>query len=172
MAYCWLMFLVLGAHAYGACEARRLADLQPVFADVSEALAAAQTRFSWESARLDVEFVGGIVRTPAGLLVSAYRGCSGRDEFRLRMADTERLVALWHTHGAPGRLRSYFSETDGELVRRLGKPLYLLSGVHAAKVLRPQDVVAPAARLSLRGALRQRVVGYTGSPVHGGATSR
>ena len=67
---------------------------------------------------------GGSIEV-AGQPIHTLHG-AGRDEFRLRIHDRQRLVALWHTHGAPGYLREYFSPQDAQLVRKLQRPLYLL----------------------------------------------
>ena len=55
--------------------------------------------------------------------------------FKIRLPAESRLVALWHTHGAPGRKTERFSIEDGETVRDTGIPFYLITPKGDIKVL-------------------------------------
>jgi hypothetical protein len=95
------------------------------------------------SVRKDTEFVGAVLRTPAGTYEFTHgNGKPGQDRvsFRIqRPADAE-IVGLWHTHGAHGPTRAIFSPTDAELVRQTGLPFYLITPEGEVRVLRPEHV--------------------------------
>ncbi len=171
----WVMaLLILSVGSVQAvCKVQKLPDLSPEFSTVAQTLTYAQGAYAELSARYDVEYVGEIRRTSRGFSTVAYKGCRNHDSFRLDVRDRPSLVALWHTHGAPGRLRGYFSTQDAQVVRSLGRPMYLLSTTSTQRVLLPSDVAKPSLRLRAAGSLAARVFGYRGSTVQqSGAISR
>ena len=60
-----------------------------------------------------------------------------------------RIAAFWHTHGAAGPMRDWFSPDDIELVATTGYDFYLITPSGALRVLSRADVKGNAHR-SLR----------------------
>lgn len=87
----------------------------------------------------DREFIGAVLATAAGYVGVAEPGRRGHDRIHLRIAlqPGERLVALWHTHGAAGYARELFSPIDTALADHLGVPFYLTTPAGEIRVLHP-----------------------------------
>lgn len=136
-------------------------------ADSMEALLSlASHEFNRPSQRLDVEYVGVILSdvTKGRLRSNAGRGCRGVDRFALRVTELHGAVALWHTHGSAGPLRSYFSTSDAGLVRDTGLPLYLITAAGQIRVLTTKAVRKAPKKLRRFGS-RLAVHGYPGEQV-------
>ena len=98
------------------------------------------------STQRDIEYVGAVLKTPEGLYQFTYgRGLPGQDRvsFSVRRPLNLELVGFWHTHGASGAARAFFSPTDAELVRQTGLPFYLITPAGEIRVLKPDHVAAP-----------------------------
>lgn len=108
------------------------------------------------SIREDAEYVGAVLRDPAGSITFTQgNGEPGQDRvtFRIqRPSDTE-LVGLWHTHGAHGPTRAVFSPTDAALVRQTGLPFYLITPQGEIRVLRPEHVEGRQTGTRVEGSL-------------------
>ena len=89
----------------------------------------------------DLEFMGGVLRSEDGYTYTVGEGVAGQDEITVtvRIPPGFQLVALWHTHGAPGSLHRYFSEVDTALVKRMKIPLYLAEASGRLRVFNPGD---------------------------------
>ncbi|MCZ6870193.1 MAG: DUF4329 domain-containing protein [Gammaproteobacteria bacterium] len=94
------------------------------------------------SVREDREYIGAVLSVEAGYTFVVQKGEIGRGNARLRVSvpKGQRVVALWHTHGAPGPARQFFSPTDTKRAARMNLPFYLTDPTGAIRVYRPGDV--------------------------------
>jgi hypothetical protein len=109
--------------------------------DIDSGLNRLKELFLDDSIGHDTEFVGAVLRTPdGGYQFTQGRGRPGQDQvtFRIRRPLGTELVGLWHTHGARGPTRAFFSPTDVALVGRTGLPFYLITPDGEIRVLRPE----------------------------------
>lgn len=104
-------------------------------------LQALSTCYAARSADEDREYFAAILRTAAGYVFVVDPGMHGVDEVSLRFTPLagETFVALWHTHGAGGLHRDFFSPTDTALVKQLRVPFYLTDPKGRLRVFRPGD---------------------------------
>ncbi len=63
------------------------------------------------------------------------RGSRHKVIMKIRRKKSQTLVAVWHTHGAPGPSQEYFSPTDRKTARTTGVPMYLTTPLGKIKVL-------------------------------------
>ena len=115
------------------------------FASIAAAVATTASATLAASVREDREWVGGVLRDATGAYrISAGRACAGQATFTFSVPFGARLevVAFWHTHGADGLARDWFSRDDASLVARTGKDFYLVTPRGELKVLTPRDVAA------------------------------
>lgn len=83
-----------------------------------------------ESSHEDAEHMGAILQTNDGrFLVTHGQAKPGQTKvtFAILRPPTAKVVALWHTHGAPGRSTERFSIQDTDTVREIGLPFYLIA---------------------------------------------
>lgn len=123
-----LLFTSLICHADERVRTSWLQSL--VFASEREAITSMSQLFLAESIRDNTEHMGAILETEDGrILVTHGKAEPGQDrvEFSIRRPKASRIIALWHTHGAPGRATERFSVADSETVRETGLPFYLIS---------------------------------------------
>lgn len=122
------------------------------FETAEEAALDAVNTFNPRSIDEDREFIGTIVETRHGYQYSVHAGDIHDDEVKatVRVAHSERLVAMWHTHGAHGRGRHIFSPTDHALVEQLDVPFYMAS---SRGELRRLDPDAPTIRPTMTKAM-------------------
>ena len=153
-----LSALLLSGWVSAACDVRPMGEEQG-FPSMRAALDRAHSLVGDASVRTDTEYVGVIARRQDGYAISFFRGCAGEDSFELRVPPTQRVVAIWHTHGRPGLFRDRFSHEDAALVRTLRVPMILLLPDGDARVLRVREASRPSRR-SLA-----RAVGYEGRPL-------
>lgn len=120
------------------CESRNR-----TFATELAILQTLSTCYATRSADEDREYFAAILRAADGFVFVVDAGRHGVDEVSLRFTPKhgEVFVALWHTHGAQGLLRDFFSPTDTALVKRLCVPFYLTSPSGDLRVFRPGDPV-------------------------------
>jgi hypothetical protein len=149
-----LASLALAAPAWSAAAPVE-AELAPLaFASLESAVAAAAAGVHERSVREDREHLGGVFGAQDGrsFVYSAAVGRRGADHLsvRLRAPAGFRLVAIWHTHGAPGRGRSLFSARDTELARSLRLPIYLATPSGALRVFHPGDAILSPAQARRR----------------------
>ena len=163
MRYWFTLLLLSYSGSVLACRAEALQDAAQKFSSVDAFLKHAQQLFARRSAWENAEYFGAIVLGEGGVRGSAYRGCPGRDGFTLRVPRRHPLVAVWHTHGSWSDAHRYFSLEDAELVRRIGKPLYLLAADGEIRVLEPRHVARAPDRLRLWRSIGARLNGYIGS---------
>lgn len=117
------------------------------------------------SVRQDREFIAPILQTPQGFVGIVIAGEPGHDRFRLRLRipSDQRLVALWHTHGAGGADRELFSAADTRLANELGLVSYLTTPTGQTRVYLP-GTPTPTLRDRFRRVLPHGVA--AGSVVH------
>jgi hypothetical protein len=142
----WIGLASSSATAALALEAR-LAPAQ--FASLGSALDHAKDAWLARSLARDREVLGGIfasLEAPLRFVYSAALGARGADEIRVRLRVPAgfRLAAIWHTHGAEGLGRAWFSARDVEVAELTRVPVYLLTPAGDARVFRPGDVIASA----------------------------
>jgi hypothetical protein len=111
------------------------------FATELEILHALSTCYAERSADEDREYFAAILRRADGWVFVVDVGGRGVDQVSLRFTplDGEVFVALWHTHGAGGVHRDFFSPTDTSLVQQLRVPFYLTDPKGRLRVFRPGD---------------------------------
>jgi hypothetical protein len=149
LACCLVSWFALAAPVWAALSPAD-AQLAPgSFASLEDALAAAVARVHARSVREDREHLGGLfaARDGSAFVYSVAAGSSGHDELsvRLRAPAGFHLAAVWHTHGAPGAGRSFFSARDTALAQRLGVPIYLATPAGALRVFHPDGrTLSPA----------------------------
>lgn len=114
-----------------------------IYASVEAVVTRFSRCFHTTSRADDREFIGAVLATGTGYVGVAEPGRRGHDRIHLRIVKRpgERLVALWHTHGAPGYARELFSPTDTDLANGVGVPFYLTTPAGEIRVFDPQQVV-------------------------------
>lgn len=135
-----LTWLFGAAQASGnTCKTSEPQVAPQTFPSVLSALKFISQKYSERWRATDTEYVGTLYRTPAGFLISVAHGCPSTDSFRypVRSLAGAETIALWHSHGAPGPARDWFSADDIALVRQLDLPFYLFAPTGELKVLRP-----------------------------------
>ncbi len=103
-----------------------------------EAMIALGQKFLARSIKEDVEHMGAILETPAGTYRVSHgksKTAQNRFHFTVLRPESLKVVAYWHTHGAPGALRDKFSVTDAQTVIKTGLPFYLITPKGELKVL-------------------------------------
>ncbi len=141
------------------------------YKDITDTVFAAGARYNPLSVREDREFIGAVLSYPDGYNYTVAEGIPGQDEVttKIKIPRGSKLVALWHTHGAPHYSRSYFSSVDTRLVARLGVPFYLIDPDNGYSVFRPGDRLLTARqsrRLGLgfaRGYAKGTLIGFNPS---------
>lgn len=100
---------------------------EAVFRDTEQAVQHLSICFYELSLEEDREYIAAILEEDGTLSVVLQRAESGDDEVTLRFQKrrSQTLTALWHTHGAPGSARNYFSEKDTSIAEQFGIPFYL-----------------------------------------------
>ena len=115
------------------------------FASVAAAVATTASATLESSVREDREWVGGVLRDASGAYrITAGRACTGQAKVTFSVPFGPRLevVACWHTLGADGLARDWFSRDDANLVARTGKDFYLVTPRGELKVLTRRDVAS------------------------------
>ncbi len=94
-------------------------------------------RYHQRSIREDREYIAAILEENCVYRVTVQAGSPGKDEVSMKISlnKSQALVALWHTHGAPGPRRELYSATDSKTVRTTGLPFYLTTPRGKVKVL-------------------------------------
>lgn len=136
MLLCNLIFMPIYAHADESIQTELLHGF--AFSSEAEAVRAMKEHCLADSRRENAEHVGAILQSADGsFLVTHGQANSGQSSvtFKIRHPPASRIVALWHTHGAPGRSTERFSITDGQTVRQIGLPFYLITPKGDIKVL-------------------------------------
>ncbi len=118
------------------------------------AVQAAANQYNPLSVAQDREFIGAILQHNGGYRFTVGQGMSGEDTVSVRIALPRgaRVVAFWHTHGAAGHARKYFSAVDTALVNSWNKPFYMADAAGVLRVFSPGDntmTAMQAGRLSL-----------------------
>ena len=125
---CSALFIPLNTQAGDAIRTMPLENR--VFDSEVEAVEAMKDHCLAESSREDAEHVGAILQSDDGhFLVTHGQAEPGQTKvtFTILRPRTSKVVALWHTHGAPGRRTERFSIEDGDTVRETGLPFYLIA---------------------------------------------
>ena len=95
------------------------------------------------SVRADREYVGAVLQDIEGHYWAAVGvGCAGQDTvtFAVAVPAGYQLSAFWHTHGAAGPMRDWFSPEDVNLVVTTGYDFYLVTPSGGLRVLSRTDV--------------------------------
>lgn len=105
-----------------------------------DAAAAASGIFNPYSIEQDREVGGGIIRQPNGKYRYTYtlgNQRQGTVSMRIGKRPDEELVAMWHTHGAQGSFRQYFSPRDLQTATETGVPMYMTDHNGALRYVKP-----------------------------------
>ena len=105
-----------------------------------------------ESRSENAEHMGAIVQMEDGqFMVTHGKAAPGQESvtFSIRRPPASKIVALWHTHGAPGRSTERFSIADGQTVRQIGLRFYLITPKGDIKVLEKVTKGQSTARMNL-----------------------
>lgn len=161
--------VALSMLAGAACQTSAIDDAaipvpnQP-FPDQQAALACAAQYALAASVTGDREYGGVLLRYGEGhvrLTLSAAPAHSDRIRIRIPADNEGQPVALWHTHGAPGPGRDWFSADDVGVVRETGLPFYLITPSGTLRVIEPGRF----GRLPRSGSRSAALIGVTGYPV-------
>ncbi len=107
------------------------------FPRIRAALDALSRSYHRRSIRENREFVAAILEDNGVYRVTVQAGSPGEGEvsMKIRLKKGQALVALWHTHGAPGARRELYSRMDSRVVRTTRVPFYLTTPLGKLKVL-------------------------------------
>ena len=150
--FCTTIYMPLLAHADETILSELLDNF--VFASEVEAVKAMKQHCMAESSRDNAEHVGAILQSEDGRFMVTHGQASPGQEsvtFSIRRTPALKIVALWHTHGTPGRKTERFSITDGQTVRQIGLPFYLITPKGEIKVLEKVNKEQPTAQTNLEG---------------------
>lgn len=121
------------------------------------AVTAASRRFNPDSVATNREHVGGIVHCrDRSYFYTHGVGKVGQApvRFSILIPDNCVLTALWHTHGARGKHREFFSVADTMSAEALGKPIFMANHLGELRVYRPGvrylDLPTPKSIVRLR----------------------
>ena len=156
---CGIFLTALNSHAAEVVKTSWLHSLE--FSSEHEALTALSQSFLADSIREDAEHMGAILETEDGrILVTHGKAAPGQTqvEFSIGRLKTTKIIALWHTHGAPGRRTERFSITDGETVRATGLPFYLISPRGQISVLELAKTKGSSVRDTVDASRRHKVL--------------
>ena len=111
------------------------------FDSAIDAVVAASDAFNPHSIAEDREYMGAILFGAGRYSYTVEAGEVGHDQItvRIKVPGGSQIVAFWHTHGAAGADRSYFSEVDTELARQWKVPFYLADYTGNLKVYEAGD---------------------------------
>lgn len=157
-----LTVLVLCGFWHTKSEAKTQTPFSPDSYDSElQAVVAAVSKFNSISIAEDREYIGGIFKQDNKYHYSVMAGNHGEDRITttLRFPKSTKLVALWHTHGAAGEAREYFSDIDTAMAQQLNKPFYLADHTYQLKVFRPEGRIMSAATARRHGL--ESVDGYS-----------
>ena len=124
-----------------AVRAKSTAVATPTFSSQLTAVRAAANQYNPLSIAQDREFIGAILQHNGGYRYTVGQGMSGEDTVSVRIALPRgaKVVAFWHTHGAAGHARKYFSAVDTALVNSWKKPFYMADAAGVLRVFTPGD---------------------------------
>jgi len=108
-----------------------------VFPSIRAALDVLSISYHRRSILQDREYMAAILEDNGVYRVMVQAGPPDKHEvsMKIRLKKSQTLVALWHTHGAPGARRELYSATDSRTVRTMGVPFYLTTPLGKLKVL-------------------------------------
>lgn len=145
-----------GAQLYDNSDSRAqiTALTTATFSSPLAAVMAAENEYNPLSIAQDREFIGAILLHNGAYSFTVGQGLSGEDTVTVRVAVPRgaEIVAFWHTHGAAGQGRRYFSGVDTALVNSWNKPFYMADYSGTLRVFYPGDptmTVMKARRLGL-----------------------
>ena len=128
---CWIIALLGGALTPQVAHGENLdsgCSIQAMaFSSIEAAVGVLSQCYYKPSLREDREYIAAILEANGVFKIAVQTGRRGKDEvtLRIRRKKSQKLVALWHTHGAQGFARDHFSPTDTALVNRLSVPFFL-----------------------------------------------
>ena len=138
------------------------------FPSIDQAVTALSYCYHTASVEENREYIAAIFESANIYQVAAQPGSRGGDEvtLRVRRREDQTLVALWHTHGAEGFARAYFSRMDAKVSRQLGLPFFLTDPGGVIRRLDPgmkkdqaPKIVPGSLRRIPRGSLSGLIVG-------------
>lgn len=116
--------------------------------NLEDAVLAAGGIFNPLSIEQDREVGGGIVQDSDGKYYFTFtlgEPKTGQVDMVIRKPRSHKLVAIWHSHGAPGPSRHRFSKNDVQSVHDLGVDSYMVDSTGAVRKL-SKDHNEPARR--------------------------
>jgi len=125
---CTWLALAADAMAADVIRTEPLADRW--FTTEIEAVEAMRAHCLRESTQEDAEHMGAVLQTREGrYMITHGQADPGQTKvtFAVTRPSSMRVVALWHTHGAPDRNAERFSIQDNDTVRETGRPFYLIA---------------------------------------------
>lgn len=132
-----------GAQAYDNADFRVQTTELPAatFSSPLAAVLAAENEYNPLSIARDREFIGVIFQHRDMYRYTVGQGLSGEDTVTVRLAVPRgaKVVAFWHTHGAAGHGRKYFSAVDTALVNSWNKPFYMADASGTLRIFKPGD---------------------------------
>lgn len=132
-----------GARLYNNSDGRTqiTALTTATFSSPLAAVMAAENEYNPLSIAQDREFIGAILQHNGVYRYTVGQGLSGEDTVTVRVAVPRgaEIVAFWHTHGAAGHGRRYFSGVDTALVNSWNKPFYMADYSGTLRVFYPGD---------------------------------
>lgn len=123
------------------------------FSSPLAAVLAAENEYNPLSIAQDREFIGAILLQGGVYRFTVGHGISGEDTVTVRLALPRgaKIIAFWHTHGAAGHGRKYFSAVDTALANSWRKPFYLADYSGTLRVFNPGDNTMTAVTASRLG---------------------
>ncbi|MGI9286776.1 MAG: DUF4329 domain-containing protein, partial [Pseudomonadales bacterium] len=139
-----------GAQLYDNSDMRAqvTALTRATFSSPLAAVMAAENEYNPLSIAQDREFIGAILQHNGLFRYTVGQGLSGEDTVTVRVAVPRgaEIVAFWHTHGAAGHGRRYFSREDTALVNSWNKPFYMADYSGTLRVFNPGDPTMTATK--------------------------
>jgi hypothetical protein len=118
------------------------------------------------SKKLDVEYMGAVLKSPSGKYI--YTVSSGEPgdhqvKLKIRIPKGYEIMSFWHTHGAERYTSKYFSDVDTALSNKTHKPIYMIDHSDTLRVYTPGAPTIPklAARKLRIGSLSGFAKGKT-----------
>jgi len=117
-----------------------------VFASELAAVEHASRMYNDTSKKLDVEYMGAVLKSPSGSYI--YTVSSGdpgdhRIALKIRIPKGYEVVSFWHTHGAERYTSKYFSDVDTGLANATRKPIYMVDNYDTLRVYKPGAPTMP-----------------------------
>ena len=134
--------------------------------DIDEMVMDVSAKHNIESIKLNAEFYGVILSDEDGVLTHTVdRSSRGKEliTFSIKRKPSQKIVAIWHTHGSHGAKKKYFSKYDTAAAVSYSVPIYMMDSTFILRVYHPGDktMAGPEARRKMlyKGSAEGDVVG-------------